>query len=89
MRVIRWTAVNSHLLAAGVVLPSTPLILAFSRKGRGDSIKTGSPWPYPPAAAFSILAQESRNDTVRLNTSAPGEESAESTQKYPCLSNWN
>lgn len=32
-------------------------------------------------APFSILAHESRSDTVRLNTRAPGEESTESTQK--------
>ena len=32
-------------------------------------------------AAFSILAQESRNDTARLNTGRPGAESAVSAQK--------
>src|SRR6478672_973955 len=36
---------------------------------------------------FSIFAQASLSVTVRLKTSAPGAES-ESTQKYPCRSNW-
>ena len=36
---------------------------------------------------FSILAQVSRSVTVRLKTRAPGRESFESTQKYPCRSN--
>lgn len=28
------------------------------------------------------------NDTMRLNTSSPGLESLQSTQKNPCLTNW-
>ncbi len=37
--------------------------------------------------ALLILAQVSRKDTVRLNTSFSAEESVVSTKKYPSLSN--
>ena len=42
---------------------------------------------YYDFAAFSIFAQESRSDTVRLNTSLSLDESTQSTQKYPWRSN--
>ena len=37
---------------------------------------------------FLTLLHESRNGTVRLNTSDPVDESTGSKQKYPILSNW-
>ena len=38
--------------------------------------------------AFSIFAQLSRKETILLNTIFLSEDMVESTQKYPCLSNW-
>lgn len=41
-----------------------------------------------PYAFWFIFAQESRNATARLKTSASGVLSSQSAQKYPWRSNW-
>src|SRR3989442_5776172 len=75
--------------AAGAAEASHLDRLEHTVRGEGEEGRAGLVWRAAQCpSAFSIFAQVSRSPTVRLRTRPEGDDSSESTQKYPWRSNW-